>query len=753
MGGSARNNEGMVRSQQGRGNRVQASAEGDDQRLVDLSADLRPLDDDELASLRQVGAHWAAAIGHRGLGGIELPVDPGLHRYPEAAQVDGGGRFAPVGLRTAEATGEVVATEQATQPLTGPGRLLFWARRVVVGHPRDSSAVTHERMRKLVALPVLASDALSSIAYGPEAMLAVLVVAGASALSLSLPIAAAIAVLMVTVGLSYRQTIRAYRSAGGSYIVAGDNLGVVAGLTAGASLMIDYVMTVAVSIASGMQAITSAIPALRPASVLLGVAAIGVLLAGNLRGVREAGAIFAAPTYAYILAVLLLVGVGLVDAAERGFHPSPPPAVRATQAVSLLLILRAFASGATAMTGIEAISNAVPAFQPEPWRNARTTLTWMIALLVTLFAGTVVLTHLDGIVPQSDQTVLSQLAHRHLGGPLYAYVQAATAAVLLLAANTAFNGFPRLLFFMARDGYAPKAFLHMGDRLAFSNGIIALAVVAGVMFVAFGGRTESLIHLYAVSVFLAFTLSQAGMVVHWWRTRQAHWRKSLIVNAAGAVLTALVLVIAAVTKFTAGAWLVIVLLPLIVVICLLIHHHYQHVNDVLRLRPLGPEASGRVALPAPTSTTQPPGAGEPETEESPEQLRHLVVVLVASLHRPTLRALAYAASLGQPVLAVHLSPDQEEAGRFRGYWHAWGDHVRLEIVISPYRAVVAPLARYLQALHQQRPELTLTVIVPETIVSHRRHQLLHTHVAARLGRVLRMQPETVISTIPFHLPS
>jgi hypothetical protein len=243
------------------------------------------------------------------------------------------------------------------------------------------------------------------------------------------------------------------------------------------------------------------------------------------------------------------------------------------------------------------------------------------------------------------------------------------------------------------------------------------------------------------------------MVVHWWRTRQAHWRKSLIVNAAGAVLTALVLVIAAVTKFTAGAWLVIVLLPLIVVICLLIHHHYQHVNDVLRLRPLGPEASGRVALPAPTSTTQPPGAGEPETEESPEQLRHLVVVLVASLHRPTLRALAYAASLGQPVLAVHLSPDQEEAGRFRGYWHAWGEHVRLEIVISPYRAVVAPLARYLQALHQQRPELTLTVIVPEIIVSHHRRQLLHTHVAARLRRVLRMQPETVISTIPFHLPS
>jgi amino acid transporter len=744
----------MVRSQQGRDDREQASARGDDKRLVDLSADLPPLDGDELACLRQVGAHWAAAIGDRGPAAVALPVDPGLHRYPEAAQVDGGGRFAPVDLRTAEATGEVVATEQATQPLTGPSRRLFWARRLLVGHPRDSSAVTHERMRKLVALPVLASDALSSIAYAPEAMLAVLVVAGASALSLSLPIAAAIAVLMVTVGLSYRQTIRAYRSAGGSYVVAGDNLGVVAGLTAGASLMIDYVMTVAVSIASGVQAITSAMPALRSASVLLGVAAVGVLLAGNLRGVREAGAIFAVPTYAYILAISLLVGVGLVDAAGRGLHPNPPSGVSATQAVGLLLILRAFASGATAMTGIEAISNSVPAFQPQPWRNARTTLTWMIALLVTLFAGTVVLAHLDGIVPQSDQTVLSQLAHRHLGGPLYAYVQAATAAVLLLAANTAFNGFPRLLFFMARDGYVPKAFLHMGDRLAFSNGIIALAVVAGLIFVAFGGRTESLIHLYAVSVFLAFTLSQAGMVVHWWRHREAHWRKSLTVNAAGAVLSALVLLIAAITKFTAGAWLVIVLLPLIVATCLRIHHHYRRVDDVLRLRPLGPEASGRVALPvAPTRTKQPPATGEQETEESPEQLRHLVVVLVAELHRPTLRALAYAASLGQPVLAVHLSPDQQEADRFRGYWHAWGDHLRLELVISPYRAIVAPLARYLQALHQQRPELTLTVVVPETIVKYRRHQFLHTHVAARLRRVLRMQPETVISTIPFHLPT
>jgi amino acid transporter len=726
----------------------------DDRRLLELAADLPPLDEGELARLRQVGGHWAAVTGDRGAGALRLPVDPSLHRYPDAASVDGGGRFTAVDLHTEQATGEVVAGEQAARPVTELGRWSARVRHVLLGHPLDSSAVTHERMRKLVALPVLSSDVLSSIAYAPEAMLAVMVAAGAGALSLSLPIGAAIAVLMVTVGVSYRQTIRAYPNAGGAYIVAGDNLGPVVGLVAGAGLMIDYVMTVAVSVASGVQAITSAVSALRSSALLLGLAAIGVLLAGNLRGVRQAGSIFAAPTYAFMFAMLLLLGVGLAAATRRGLQPTPPPGVEATQAVGLLLVLRAFASGATAMTGTEAISNAVPAFQPEQWRNARTTLTWMMALLVVLFSGTVVLAYLDGVVPQPEQTVLSQLAHRHLGGPLYAFVQAATAAILLLAANTAFNGFPRLLFFMARDRYAPKAFLHLGDRLAFSNGIIALAVVAGLIFVAFRGHTERLIPLYAVGVFLAFTLSQAGMVARWWRRREAHWRKSIAVNAAGAAACALVLLVAAVTKFTAGAWLVVVLVPAITVTCRRIHAYYQRVERAVRLRPLGPPGRARAALPAPRAVTEPPPAApSAEAEESPEQLRHLVVVLVASLHLPTLRALAYAASLGQPVLAVHLSSDHEEAARFREYWHAWGDHLRLEVVVSPYRAVVAPLARYLQALHQQRPDLTLSVIVPEVVVGRRRHRFLHTQVAARLRRALRLQPETVIVSVPFHLPA
>ena len=376
-------------------------------------------------------------------------------------------------------------------------------------------------MRKLVALPVLSSDALSSVAYGPEAMLVVLALGGATAFGFSVPISIAIVVLMVVVGLSYRQTIRAYPRGGGSYIVASDNLGLLPGLIAAAGLMLDYILTVAVSVASGIAAITSAIPSLAPDTVPLGLAVIAILVAGNLRGVRQAGLLFAAPTYMFIFGILLMVVVGLVDAGGHGFHATPRPPVHAAEGVGLLLILRAFGSGATAMTGIEAISDGIPAFRPVEWRNARTTLTWMVSLLVVMFVGTIALIELDGIVPQSSQTVLSQLAHRNLGsGALYGYVQAATALVLLLAANTAFSDFPRLLFFLARDYSAPRLFLRMGDRLAFSNGIVVLGAAAAAILAAFDGSVTSLIPLFAVGVFLAFTLSQSGMVKRWLRTRE-----------------------------------------------------------------------------------------------------------------------------------------------------------------------------------------------------------------------------------------
>ena len=671
---------------------------------------------------------------------------------------DGSGRFTQVSFARSEKAGQVLATADALEPETHAGRVLYAVRRVLLGTPLRSAAVAQERMRKLIALPVLSSDALSSVAYGPEAMITVLVLAGSGGLAAAIPIAAAIVVLMVAVGLSYRQTVRAYPGGGGSYIVASDNLGELPGLCAAAGLMIDYVLTVSVSVAAGVAAVTSAIPSLDAATVPLGLGVIAILLVGNLRGVRDAGTLFAWPTYAFIGAIVLVLTVGLIHAAGRGFSPSPAPRLQATESLGLLLVLRAFASGSTAMTGIEAISNAIPAFRPPEWRNARTTLSWMICLLVIMFAGIVGLIHFDGVAPRAGETVLSQLAHASVGhGALYGYVQAATALVLLLAANTAFNDFPRLLFFMARDGRAPVVFLRMGDRLAFYNGIIALAVLAGAAFAALGGNTESLIPLYAVGVFLAFTLSQAGMVVHWWRRGGAHWRKSIAFNAVGCAMSAIVLVISAVTKFAQGAWVVLIAIPLLVLLFRRIRGYYDMVRAALALEPIDerPMRNGRHRRFGPSgdgvhAVAHPPNVED--FEESPEELREMAIVPVASLDRASMRALAYAVSLRQPVLAVHISPNEEEAKRFRGYWRTWGDHLPLEVVVSPYRAIVVPLARYIEALHSQRPEITLTVVLPELIPRQGWQRLLHGGIAGRLRRNLRRQPRIVVTTFPFLLP-
>ncbi|MFF2060399.1 APC family permease [Streptomyces sp. NPDC058200] len=624
-------------------------------------------------------------------------------------------------------------------------------------------------MRKLVALPVLSADALSSVAYGPEALLAVLVLGGTAGLAYSVPVALAIVFLMLAVGASYRQTIRAYPHGGGSYIVATDNLGRVPGLVAAAGLMTDYILTVAVSVSSGMAAVTSALPGLADDVVVIGVLVIAVLLAGNLRGVRQAGALFAAPTYAFIIAIASLVAVGLYDASGRDFHPTPTPPLHAVEGVGVLLVMRAFASGSTAMTGIEAISNAVPAFQPVAWRNARTTLSWMIGLLVALFAGTVAMVHLQGVVPEAQETVLSQLAHRSFGsGGMYVFTQAATALVLLLAANTAYNDFPRVLFLLARDGHAPRIFLRLGDRLAFSNGIIVLSVAAALIYVVFGGRTATLIPLYAVGVFLAFTLSQSGMVVHWWRKRDRHWRKSLCFNATGALLSAVVFITAGITKFTEGAWLAILAVAVFLLVTTRIRRYYDKVSLALRLHPEAIEIPGRKTPPRPDTRSPapplappapaPPSSGvssgtpsDAETEDTPEEIRHLSVVPIDVLHQASMRALAYAASLQQPVLVVHVSPSEEDAERFREAWLLWGNHLPLRIVISPYRAIVAPLISYIESLHHQRPDLTITVILPEIVVRHWWHRVLHSYLAGRLRRALRHLPKIVVTSVPFHV--
>ncbi|WP_320065679.1 APC family permease [Micromonospora sp. RTGN7] len=739
---------------------------------VTPAAEFPALGPEEVAALRQIGNRWREARREPSGHTDELPLDPTLGRYRRRPAPRPFGRLAPIEMFRPGEPDELVATEPANLPGSRPGRAVTRFRRAVLGPPLTSAAVLYERMRKLVALPVLSSDLLSSVAYGPEAMLTVLLLAGGAALELSLPLAALLVLLMVAVGLSYRQTIPAYPHGAGSYLVAGDNLGAGAGLTAAAGLMIDYVLTVAVSVAAGVRAVTSALPGLTGLTLPLGVLVIVVLLAGNLRGVRTAGNLFVLPTYAFIVALLAVLAVGFLQAAGRGFVALPPPDVPAAEGLGLLLVLRAFSSGAVSMTGIEAVSNAVPAFRPPEWRNARTTLSWMVAMLVLLFAGIVVLIHLDGVVPSPGETLLSQLARTSFPtGPWYVLVQVATALILLLAANTAFNDFPRLLFFMARAGHAPRRFLHMGDRLAFSNGLVALSVTAALVFVVFRGHTESLIPLYAVGVFLAFTLSQAGMVVHWRRRRGARWQRRLALNAVGATLSGLVLLTAAVAKFAEGAWVVVVAVPLLVLLFHRVQRHYRQLDRALALRPPGtapaspglPRGTAGDGEPADGAAPQPPagglfagsnGDGAPlsaEGQEVPQQIRHLVVVPVARLNRASLRALAYAASLGQPTLAVHLAPNEEEADRFRGQWEAWGDHLRLETIVSPYRAVIGPLAHYLEALHASGADLVLTVIVPEVVLRHRWHRLLHSQVERRLRRALRALPAAVVTSVPVHL--
>jgi Amino acid permease len=429
--------------------------------------------------------------------------------------------------------------------------------------------------------------------------------------------------------------------------------------------------------------------------------------------------------------MFVLIAVGMVNSADAGFEPKAPDVV-ATQGVTLLLILRAFGSGATAMTGIEAISDGVPAFKPVEWKNARTTLTWMAGLLVALFVGTTLLSHFEGIVPTGSETVLSQLGHSAFGtGPLYAYLQAATALILLMAANTAFNDFPRLLFFLARDAFAPKAFLRMGDRLAFSNGIVALAVVAIVLYVAFDGDTERLIPLYAVGVFLAFTLSQTAMVVRWLRLREPGWKHSMVANGIGAVLSAVVLLVEAGTKFTEGAWLVVLLVPTIMAGALAIRHHYRDVRRATALTEFG------IRWPLPKDR-----GGDRQT---------LCVVPIGRLDAAAVTALAYALELHQPVLAVHLVPDKDAEEHFLEAWRAFGEPVRLEILRSPYRAVVAPLGQYLLSLHGEKPDVLMTVVMPEIVPRRGWQRLLHGTVTVRLRRMLRREPNVVLTSVPFHV--
>lgn len=628
--------------------------------------------------------------------------------------------------------GILVASEASLEGTGGVRRALLLGKRFLIGAPLTTAAAAHERLTKTKALAVLSSDALSSVAYASEEILRVLLLAGLGALTLSLPIGAAIVALLLIVGASYRQTIKAYPHGGGSYIVAKDNLGTTPALVAGGALLVDYVLTVAVSISSAVAAMVSAFPSLHRHLVLTGALLILLITVLNLRGIRESGTIFAIPTYLFLVAIMTMLAIGIARNASTGFdvHEPTRETMVGSGSVGVFLILRAFSSGCAALTGVEAISDGVPAFRPPEWRNARTTLTWMIGILAVTFAGITFLAHQYGAVPMDQaeagyETVVSQIARSVFGGTNAAYyaMQFATMAILVLAANTAYSDFPRLAYFMARDRYMPSQFTFRGDRLAYSFGIVTLGLLSFAVLSAFGGETERLIPLYAVGVFTSFTLSQLGMVVRWQTRKEPGWRTSRLMNGLGALATGIVAIVVAITKFTHGAWMVIVLIPVLVLGFRSIHRHYTSTASEL----------------------------EPTAPLRAEPVQVIVVLPISSLNRVTLKTLAYARAIADEVVAVHITDDEAAMAEMQASWEALGTDVRLMLIESPYRSLVGPLVSYIVELQQQNPGATINVVLPEYVPSHWWEQILHNQTALRIKAALLFRSGIVVTSVPYHI--
>jgi amino acid transporter len=636
-----------------------------------------------------------------------------------------------------EAPGHLVATERVLDRQGSAGRLADQLRRALVGERIANEREIHERVGRLKGLAVFASDNISSSAYASEEIMRVMLAAGAGALALTIPITVAIVVVLAIVVTSYQQTIRAYPNGGGSYIVASDNLGPVPGLIAAGALLTDYVLTVAVSIAAGVAALTSIFPAVFDIRVAIGVAFVGMLWLGNLRGIRESATLFAIPTYVYLLAIYGLIGFGLWRVATGTLPPYHAPAAwtaaGATQALGLVLILRAFASGSVALTGTEAVSNGVPAFRPPEWVNARSVLVLMGVFFGTIFLGISFLAGQLGVIPDptEQQTVVSQIAATLVGDgtPYHYLIQISTALLLVLAANTAFADFPRLASILGKDRFLPRQFQFRGDRLAFSVGIMVLAVLAAVLIIGFSGSVTNLIPLYTVGVFVAFTLSQAGMVRHWWRLRftERGWRWRAVLNGTGAVATGLVAIIVAAAKFALGAWMILVLIPLLVAMMWAISRHYHSVEAALDVD------TGRGLAPLPLR--KPPH----------------VVVPISRLDQAALSALAYARSISPEVTALHVAADREAVEAMKRRWEEWGAEIKLVIVESPYRALIAPLLAYLDAAERMDPTRPTTVLLAEFVPRHIWEYPLHNQTALRLKLRLFFRPNTVVVDVPYHL--
>ncbi len=631
--------------------------------------------------------------------------------------------------------GQLTAKEAASAPTTRTGKWVASVRALFVGRPLASEDELGERLSKKKALAIFSSDAISSSAYATEEILRVLILGGVVALAYGLQVSIAISVLLAIVAFSYRQICIAYPTGGGSYAVSRRNIGRTVSLVAAAALMIDYVLTVAVSTSSAVEQIISAVPGLIDWRVFIGVVAIGLITMGNLRGLREAGNIFAIPTYLFVFSALLMIAIGtfriVVLGEGNGYQEQLIGQVEGTlQPLSLILLLRAFAAGAVALTGTEAIATGVPAFKPPESKNAASTLGYMAALLAILFVGITFLAVNFGIthIEFPSQTVISQVARAVYGdGVMFYLFQAFTALLLFLAANTSFNAFPRLLAILAQDGHMPRQFALRGDRLAFSYGILVLGGLAAVLVIGFEAKTHALIPLYAVGVFIDFTISQSGMVRHWLRERSPGWRRRLAINAFGATLTGAVAIVVTTVKFTDGAWLVLVLIPVLVLMMSFVFRQYEAQAQELHVRDEG-------VLPGPHREQR-------------------VVVPVNGINRAVIQAINFGRAFGTDLRAVYVTDDMDAAQDLRERWSRQLPDVPLVVVESPYRAVISPVVAYLDVLDQAWPpdrEAPITIVVlPEYVARHWWDRLLYNQTAKRLKAALVGREHTVIADVPY----
>ncbi|WP_307588912.1 APC family permease [Paenibacillus wynnii] len=598
-------------------------------------------------------------------------------------------------------------------------------KRLLIGRPMKSNELDHEKLTKVKALAVLSSDALSSVAYGTEQILIVLVAAGFTAIWYSLPIAIAVLGLLAILILSYRQTIFAYPQGGGAYIVAKKNLGIPTGLLAGGSLLVDYILTVAVSASAGTDAITSAFPSLHNHTVLIAVVVILILTILNLRGVTESASFIAIPVYLFVVAIFVLIISGVFKYAAGGIHANVPEMGAVVSNVSLFLLLKAFSSGCSALTGVEAVSNAIPNFKAPAEKNAAKTLVLMGVILGSMFTGITLLAYWYGITPNEKVTVISQIAESTFGrGSLYFFIQGITAVILFLAANTAYSAFPLLACMLAKDKYMPHAFMVRGDRLGFSNGIIFLGVMSALLVAAFHGNTEGLIPLYAVGVFIPFTLSQLGMMVRWYRLKPKGWRSKFAVNTVGMLTTLTITLIFIITKFS-SVWMAFIFLPLVMFVFFRIYTHYMNTADQLRIQ---------------------------MDTEKPTIKGSTVIVPVSGVTRAVLHSISYAKSLTENVVAVYIGFDEEEISKMEQKWEEWNPGVRLIVLRSRYRSILRPLVKFIETVEWKTSSTDhITILIPQFITKHWWQAILHNQTSIFIRTYLMNQKDIVVATVPYHL--